>query len=166
MIALVRTNSEEETARLAERIGELARAHDCIALSGELGAGKTRFVRGIAIGMGIDPARVHSPTFVLANIYAPDTTPGAAEARARLPLVHVDAHRLTDLHDLESLGLDGPGAAGGVLAIEWADRVSAGLPGDRLDVRIGHASETARDIALEARGESWAGRLASLGLPR
>ncbi len=163
MIANIRTTSEDETVRLAARIGALARAHDCIALIGDLGAGKTRFVRGVAIGMGIDPARVHSPTFVLANIYAPDTAPGA---HARFPLVHVDAHRLTDLHDLESLGLDGPGAAGGVLAIEWADRVSAGLPGGRLDVRIGHASETARDIALEARGDSWVGRLASLGLPR
>lgn len=150
---------------LGAEVGRLCLAGDCIALTGDLGAGKTRFVRGIASGLGIDPSRVHSPTFVLVNLYRPDT-PGSASAPLPAPptLVHIDAYRLTSLHEVDSMGLDGAGDRT-ITVIEWADRIAASLPDDRLDVRLEHAGESARTVEVEAVGESWKRRLASIRLP-
>lgn len=147
---------------LGAEVGRLCLAGDCIALTGDLGAGKTRFVRGIASGLGIDPSCVHSPTFVLVNLYRPDTPHSASAPHPTL--VHIDAYRLTSLHEVDSMGLDGAGDRT-ITVIEWADRIAASLPDDRLDVRLEHAGESARTVEVQAVGESWKRRLASIRLP-
>jgi tRNA threonylcarbamoyladenosine biosynthesis protein TsaE len=110
-----------------------------VLLSGELGAGKTVFVRGLARGVGADPAEVASPTFVLLTAY-----PG------RLTLHHADLYRLRGDGDERELGLDELPGSGGVLAIEWADRLSF-APWDRaVRVRLEHAGGSARRIDISA----------------
>ena len=84
-------------------------------LLGDLGAGKTAFVRGLAEGLGVDPAEVSSPTFTLIQEYR----------GGRLPLFHVDLYRLNDPREVDDLGLDELTAQGGVLAIEWAETAAA-----------------------------------------
>ncbi len=107
------TRSEAETRdRAAALAGEL-HAGTVILLSGDLGAGKTAFVRGLARGLGVDPDDVTSPTFTLVHEYR----------GGRLPLVHVDLYRV-DRVDLDEIGLDQELAAAGVVAIEWAERLS------------------------------------------
>jgi tRNA threonylcarbamoyladenosine biosynthesis protein TsaE len=90
------TSSEDETVALGEALSRQLRPGDVVTLDGPLGAGKTRFVRGMAIGLGHDPAQVSSPTFVVAHEYA---TPGA-----RAILIHVDAYRLSGDDD-SALGI-------------------------------------------------------------
>ena len=138
----VTTRSPEETARLAKAIGARARGGEVIALRGDLGAGKTHFVKGLAEGLGVDPHTVTSPTFVLINEYD-----------GRLHLYHFDTYRLSGSDDLEALGCQEMFAGRGVCAIEWADRVADCLPDDRLDVDLEHAGPTKREVRLRATGE-------------
>lgn len=98
-----------------------------VLLSGELGAGKTTFVRGLAEGLGADPAAVASPTFTI-----------RMDHRGVRPLVHVDAWRI-GTEDLESIGFDETGAGDAVVAIEWPERIADGLPPGHLRVRLEHA---------------------------
>jgi tRNA threonylcarbamoyladenosine biosynthesis protein TsaE len=111
------THSEEETATLARRLAPTLQPGDVLLLSGNLGAGKTAFVRGLAAGLGIDPQDVSSPTFTLVHEYR----------GGRLTLYHVDLYRL-ERAATEDLGLDELGARDGVLAIEWPDRLTHSLP--------------------------------------
>lgn len=135
------TNSEEETVALGARLGSVLRAGDFVALEGELGAGKTRLVQGIARGMGLADARVNSPTFVLVNIH-----PGDHGAAA---LVHIDAYRLGGLDDLPLLGWDRFADGTNVVVVEWAGRIAGALPESRFGVVIEHAGETKRRIVIE-----------------
>ncbi len=111
------TTSEAETAAIAKDLARSLVAGDVLLLSGNLGAGKTAFVRGLAEGLGVDPDDVSSPTFTLVHEY-----------RGRLTLYHADLYRLeraaTDDLGLEELHR-------GVLAIEWPDRLTHSLPGAR-----------------------------------
>lgn len=145
MTRAVRVGSPAETKRLAARLGRLARAGDVIGLVGDLGAGKTCFVQGLAEGLGVPrDERIASPTF---NIVL--THPG------RVPLVHVDLYRLGSEGELAELGLEQLLEEGGVGAIEWLDRFPAVAPADHLDVRITiDAAEgpRARTITAESRG--------------
>ncbi|MCX5660434.1 MAG: tRNA (adenosine(37)-N6)-threonylcarbamoyltransferase complex ATPase subunit type 1 TsaE [Planctomycetota bacterium] len=146
------SDSIERTVALGAAVGAAVRAGDVVALVGELGAGKTQFVRGLAQGMGIDPRAVASPTFVLSQEHPP--------ARGGLVLVHIDAYRLRGAEDLESIGWDGDGAElrrGAVLAIEWADRLGSLLGRDALIVSLAHEEEGRRRIVVEARG-AWRDR--------
>jgi tRNA threonylcarbamoyladenosine biosynthesis protein TsaE len=106
------SNSEADTRAIAARLAAELQPGAVLLLSGDLGAGKTAFVRGLAEGLGIDPADVTSPTFTLVHEYR----------EGRLPLVHVDLYRL-DKADLDELGMDTELAERGVLAIEWAERL-------------------------------------------
>lgn len=147
------SQSPEQTQQIAATIGGVVRAGDVIALVGELGAGKTQFVRGLAEGMDVDTRLVSSPTFVLVQEYQ-------ARAADRPVLVHIDAYRLHGEEDLASIGWDDDAAElrqGAVLAVEWADRVTAALPADRLDVTLRHAGG-ARWMRLQPHG-SWGPRI-------
>lgn len=136
-VALV-TRSEQETAGLAERLGASLCGGEVVLLHGELGSGKTAFVRGLARGLGADPAEVVSPTFVLLTSYA-----------GRLTLHHADLYRLAGAGDDAELGLQELPGEGGVLAVEWAERLSS-VPWDRvIRVRLAHAGERERSVQIE-----------------
>jgi tRNA threonylcarbamoyladenosine biosynthesis protein TsaE len=135
----VTTRSEAETAAVARRLAASLEPDTLILLFGDLGAGKTAFVRGLAEGLGANPGAVSSPTFTLIQQYA----------GGRLPLVHVDLYRLDDPREVEDLGLDELGA-GGVLAVEWAEKLGRVPPG-AIHVRIDHAADDARIVAVEGR---------------
>jgi tRNA threonylcarbamoyladenosine biosynthesis protein TsaE len=114
------TKSDTETQNLAREFASTLRAGDVLLLSGDLGAGKTTFVRGLAEGLGIDPGEVSSPTFTLLHEYR----------GGRLHLYHADLYRL-DKTATDDLGLEETGVRDGVLAIEWPDRLAHALPGAR-----------------------------------
>jgi tRNA threonylcarbamoyladenosine biosynthesis protein TsaE len=137
----VTTRSREETEALGERIGRAARAGDVIALWGELGAGKTTLVRGLAKGLGIPPRDVTSPTFIILHEHD----------GGRLPLFHVDMYRVSPA-ETGSIGWEEALASGGVTAIEWPDRVERTLPDDRIDVRIDHVGGNERRIRITPTG--------------
>ena len=117
-----------------------------LALDGDLGAGKTTFVKAIATVAGIPPEEVVSPTFGLVHLH-PLPPHHPAER-----LVHADLYRLAGSADLFELGWDEIVSAPGWVAAEWTARITDALPADRLDVAIGIVSETAREIAFTARG--------------
>ncbi len=124
-----------ETERLAAALAPLLRAGDAIALSGDLGSGKTTFVRALAGAMGIDPSLVSSPTYVIANQYPNPRGPRMA---------HVDAYRLHGPEDLDSIGWDILTDGSWVLAIEWPERVG-GIGGgaierDAMEIRLEHGA--------------------------
>ncbi len=137
----VTSRSPEETAALAKAIAEGLRGGEIIALTGDLGAGKTHFTKGLAEGLGIDPHTVTSPTFVLINEY-----------HGRLRVYHFDTYRLDDSDALEALGCQEMFAGSGVCVIEWAYRVEDCLPDDRLDVHMEHAGPTERTLTFRATG--------------
>jgi len=110
-VAAVRCASETDTLALGERIGTHAEPGDLILLSGELGAGKTVLVRGVATGMGMDPALVRSPTFVLHHVY---------RAGPRV-LHHIDLYRLGPGADIRLLDVDEMLESGGVVVVEWGE---------------------------------------------
>ncbi len=120
------THSEEETQQVARDLAVGLKAGDVLLLSGNLGAGKTTFVRGLAEGLGIDPREVSSPTFTIVHEYR----------GGRLALYHADLYRL-ERTATEDVGLEEMGAADGVLAIEWPDRLTHDLPGARsIDIEL------------------------------
>lgn len=145
------TRSEEQTIALGRALGRLLHAGDVVALHGELGAGKTRLVRGIAGGMGLDERLVSSPTFVMVNEY---------EGAGRMPLVHADAYRLSGADDLDTLGWDRLMDGEAVVVVEWAERIAAALPlaRDRLDVALAPGrTENERHIAISG-DDAWTKR--------
>lgn len=125
--------SPEATHAAARRLAEALPPEGlAIALIGPLGAGKTAFVKGLAQGLGLDPAQVASPTFMIACEYA---TPGGRT------LAHVDCLRVESEAELEAAGFLDLLAPGVVLAVEWADRFPAALPADRLELNLARPSD-------------------------
>jgi tRNA threonylcarbamoyladenosine biosynthesis protein TsaE len=138
---VLRSGSAAATERLGRLLGQSARGGAVIALYGDLGAGKTVFVRGLAAGLGASTEQVSSPTFVLINEYA-----------GRLRLAHADLYRMDRPEAVDELGLWDYGNERTVLAVEWADKAGASLPSDRLEIRLSHRSPRSRDIAVTATG--------------
>jgi tRNA threonylcarbamoyladenosine biosynthesis protein TsaE len=128
------THSEEETQNLAGQLASTLAAGDVLLLSGNLGAGKTAFVRGLAEGLGIDPEEVSSPTFTLIHEYR----------GGRLALYHADLYRL-ERAATEDIGLEETGVSDGVLTIEWPDRLTHAIPGARA-IAIEIVDDTTRRI--------------------
>ncbi len=125
------TTSIEETLRLGEMLGRLAAPNTCIALNGNLGAGKTHLTRGIAVGAGVeDVTLVSSPTYVLLNIYR------ASGAVGSKPVFHMDAYRIGSADDFEVVGFEELLTGGGIVVVEWAEKVAALLPGDQVEISI------------------------------
>jgi tRNA threonylcarbamoyladenosine biosynthesis protein TsaE len=136
-----RSDSEADTARLGEAFARALTPGTVVALVGNLGAGKTRFVRAVAEAAGVDPKTVNSPTFVLVQEY-----------EGNWPIYHFDTYRLHDTHDFLDLGADEYMRSAGVCFIEWADRVRDVLPADAVRVEIEITGETSRLFRFTAGG--------------
>jgi tRNA threonylcarbamoyladenosine biosynthesis protein TsaE len=146
--ATLQSASPEETAALGERLGRVLEGGDVVALVGDLGAGKTAFVQGLARGLEVTSARVASPSFTIVNEHA-----------GRVPLFHIDLYRLDDPLELAEIGLGEYMARGGVTVVEWFDRFPDEQPPERLEVRLSITGPTARRLDATAFGAAAAARL-------
>jgi tRNA threonylcarbamoyladenosine biosynthesis protein TsaE len=129
------TQSEDETSAAGARLGAQLRAGDVVLLYGDLGAGKTAFVRGLARGVGAPADDVSSPTFTLVQEY-----------HGRVPLYHVDLYRL-EPKEVDDLGLEELVIGDGIVAIEWAERWT-GRPDDVYEVRLEDTGDERRRISI------------------
>ena len=133
------TTSPEATFELARKFAAKLKPKDLLLLTGELGAGKTRFVQGLAAGLGVPAVTyVRSPSFILMNIYD----------GGRLPLYHFDFYRLHDVGELADLGLEEIVDGDGVTVVEWADRFPSALPGKATRIEFGIVDELTRKIRI------------------
>lgn len=131
------SNSEDDTRAIAAALAPSLVPGAVLLLSGDLGAGKTAFVRGLAEGLGIDAREITSPTFTLVHEYRD----------GRLPLIHVDLYRL-ERAELDEIGLDQDLAARGVTAVEWPERLARPIAG-AVTVRIADGGADRRTITIE-----------------
>ena len=150
----LRTPTAEDTRSTGEALAGLLRPRDAVILTGELGAGKTTLVQGVARGLEVEAAVV-SPTFTLIREY-----------RGRLDIAHVDVYRLDRIQDVVDLGLDELGDGASVLLVEWGDAVEELLPDDHLTIELNthDPAGEVRRIVLTPGGPSWVERWESLEL--
>ena len=148
----LRAPTADDTRGVGGAIAGVLRAGDVVALTGELGAGKTTLVQGAARALGVD-GPVVSPTFTLVREYD-----------GRMPVAHADIYRLDRVQEVIDLGLDELTGDRGVLFVEWGDAVGVLLPDDRLTVELTapDPSSEARRIVISASGASWEERWSSL----
>jgi tRNA threonylcarbamoyladenosine biosynthesis protein TsaE len=132
------STNESDTDRLGAALASALPPGTVIALVGTLGAGKTRLVQAVAAALGVPRANVTSPTFVLVNEYH----------GGRVPIYHFDTYRLKDDDEFLNLGPDEYFDGKGLTFVEWADRVEALLPVDRIEVNIDVTDETNRQITI------------------
>ncbi len=153
----VRTVGEEQTIALGMHLADLVRGGDVIPIDGELGAGKTRLVRGIAMGFGVPMDEVRSPTFALAHEYT------VSEGRPQL--VHIDAFRVRgdSPEELDSIGWDRLRTGDAVVVIEWAERVADRIPANAYRIGIAHTGVESRLITIDCPDERAATSLRALG---
>jgi len=151
------TRSERETVALGERLGRLLAPGDVVALRGELGAGKTQFVRGACRGAGVPRDEVASPSFAIVATY-----------RGRLPVHHADLYRVADYDELYGTGFCDLVGREGATLVEWADRVPEALPDDRLEILLSHDPRrpSARRLEIVGTGARHAALARALGRPR
>jgi len=138
-VVKITTHSPEQTIALGRRIGEALRGGEVLAVTGDLGSGKTHLIKGIAAGAGAeDLSRITSPTFVLVNEYA-----------GRLAVYHIDAYRLDSVAEFEALGFDDYCRPDAVVVVEWADKVESALAaGDPVRIGLEHAGATRRTLTI------------------
>lgn len=129
MIGEFITHSDEETIEMGKNFSFQLTSGDIVALYGDLGSGKTRFVKGISIGFGVKE-QVTSPTFIVVNEYL----------NGRLPLYHFDFYRLKSLHELQEIGFYEYLYGNGVCVIEWADMIQQKLPSPRYEIRFSYGA--------------------------
>jgi len=135
------TYNEHETLSLAQKLGSLLTSGDVIALEGDLGAGKTTFTKGIAVGLEITKT-VNSPTFTIIKEY-----------NGRLPLYHMDVYRISDSE--EDLGFDEYFYGHGVTVVEWAHLIKEQLPDELLTIEIYHHGGGGRNIIFKPSGNRY-----------
>jgi len=122
-------------------LGALLEPGDLVCLYGDLGAGKTHFSYGIALGLAVRERYITSPTFAFVNEY-----------EGRIPFYHIDLYRLTDPSELEGIGLEEYIDSDGATVIEWAERAEDELPDECLSVYLSHLAEDSREIGFFAEG--------------
>lgn len=126
---------------IGRSLGRLLCPGDVVCLTGELGAGKTCFVKGLASGLGIRGKGVTSPTFIIIREY-----------KGRVPFYHIDLYRIGVVEDLRDIGMEEVIYGQGVTAIEWAERISDRLPGERIEITLRYEDKKTRLIGMKAIG--------------
>ncbi|MFH1710568.1 MAG: tRNA (adenosine(37)-N6)-threonylcarbamoyltransferase complex ATPase subunit type 1 TsaE [bacterium] len=134
---MIATKSHKETVLLGERIGKSLKPNDIVALSGELGAGKTTLIQGIAKGLGVQNW-VTSPTFTIVN-----------EFKGKLNLYHMDLYRINNIEEAEDIAIEEYFTKGGVTVIEWAEKIRSMLPDGVIGIKINVVSENERSFNIE-----------------
>lgn len=133
------TNSDRETMLAGEKLAKRLKPGDMVALSGNLGSGKTTFTKGIGKGLGVkDPKRINSPTFVLIKEYS-----------GNVPLYHLDLYRLNDLREIENLAIEEYIYGDGITIIEWAEKIMPILPEQYVSVKFKIRGDNKREIMIE-----------------
>jgi tRNA threonylcarbamoyladenosine biosynthesis protein TsaE len=142
---VLQTRNTSGTIQIGKSIGSLLLPGDVVALVGELGTGKTQFIKGLAVGVGIGkPTYISSPSFTLINEY-----------KGKIPFYHIDLFRLRAEKEAEDLGLEEYFQSGGITAIEWADRIPSLLPREMLWIQISYTGENTRSIEILGRGKRY-----------
>jgi tRNA threonylcarbamoyladenosine biosynthesis protein TsaE len=139
MARIFQSRSVAQTESIAAEIAADLHGGECIALHGDLGAGKTQFTRGIVRALGGNPLAVSSPTFVLLNVYHTKS----------FDVFHLDAYRATGPDELEAIGFSEFLTQGGIVIVEWAERIASLLPPNHLSVRLSATGTRSRKIEVE-----------------
>ena len=156
MKVVIQTRSVTETLQLGKRMGRLLQSGEVVALTGELGSGKTHFIKGLAAGAGVErPDDITSPTFTLIH-----------EHPGRLPFYHIDLFRLTAEGEAEELGLEEYLGKKGITAVEWADRIPTLLPRDLIRVNLSYLGPSLRSVQIVGEGPRYEALLKELSGPR
>ena len=148
----VTTAHADETVALGRFLGTKVQPGWVIGLSGDLGAGKTTFTRGLAEGAGADPAGVTSPTFTFLHVYA-----------GRLPVYHLDLYRLDSEAQVRDLGVDEYIGGDGVAVVEWFENVPGFLPPSRIEARLTVTKADERTILFRGTSPEWDALIGELG---
>lgn len=138
-MSLIDTHSVDETLALGERIAGELKAGDILLLSGDLGAGKTHFVKGVARGFGVDELHVNSPTFTLIHEYK----------TGRLPVYHIDAYRLKSEQEAVEIGIEDYLYGDGICLVEWPERIAGLLPPGCVTVNIESTGTESRRFSFK-----------------
>ena len=137
------TKSTSETIRIGKNIGSLLLPGDAVALVGELGTGKTQFIKGLAAGVGVGkPTYISSPSFMLINEYV-----------GKVPFCHIDLFRLKSEKEAEELGLEDYFQGGGITAVEWADKIPSLLPQEIFWIHIHYTGKHTRSFEITGKGK-------------
>ena len=139
MPRLYQSRSVAQTEAIAAEVAAGLRGGECIALYGDLGAGKTQFTRGIVRALGGNPLAVSSPTFVLLNVYHTKT----------FNVFHLDAYRAAGPDELEAIGFSEFLTQGGLVIVEWAQRIASILPPNHLSIRLSATGARSRNIEVD-----------------
>jgi tRNA threonylcarbamoyladenosine biosynthesis protein TsaE len=141
----VQSQSTSETIRIGKQIGSQLHPGDVVALVGELGTGKTHFIKGLASGAGVKRSSyITSPSFTLIHEY-----------QGKIPFYHIDLFRLKTEKEAEGLGMEEYIQGGGITAVEWADKIPTHLPEEMLCVHIYYTGENTRWIEIIAKGKRY-----------
>jgi len=148
------TKSASETIRIGKHIGSLLLPGDIVALVGELGTGKTQFIKGLAAGLGVGKSTyISSPSFTLINEYV---------GKARF--YHIDLFRLSSEAEANELGLEEYFQGGGITAIEWADKISSLLPEEILRITIRYTGKNTRSFEMSGQGKRYEELIVQFGI--
>jgi len=139
VILRLRSGSPEDTLEIARMLGGALRPGDVVALTGDLGSGKTLFCKGVGETLGIPPGRIVSPTFTIVTEHA-----------GPVPLTHIDVYRLSGAREADEIGMREILSGDGVCLVEWAEKIAELLPTDCIQVTFTISGDDRREIAIDA----------------
>ena len=146
---VVISRSEEETLKAGEEFGRRLDAGALVALYGDLGAGKTQFVKGVCRAFKVEEV-VNSPTFTIVNEYHGTMPARSADLTATesVPVFHIDLYRMNNVKEIMNIGFDEYLEQGGVCLVEWAEKLQTIIPDKRYDVKMSVVDDTTREITI------------------